>query len=66
VTAELEAHGGHELVGELGIPDGIVVGSVIRKGEVLVPRGTTQVQKGDRVVIFALPAAVDAVEKLFE
>ena len=53
-------------LGELGIPDGVVVGSVIRKSEVIVPRGNTQVEKGDRVVIFALPAAVDAVEKLFE
>ena len=50
---------------ELGIPDGVVVGSVIRKGQVIVPRGNTQVEKGDRVVVFALPASVEAVEKLF-
>ena len=51
---------------KLGIPEGVVVGSVIRNGEVIVPRGDTQVQEGDRVVVFALPSAVDAVEKLFE
>jgi trk system potassium uptake protein TrkA len=50
---------------KLGIPEGVVVGSVIRNGEVIVPRGDTQVQEGDRVVVFALPSAVDAVEKLF-
>jgi trk system potassium uptake protein TrkA len=53
-------------LGALGIPDGVVIGSVIRQGQVLVPRGSTQVEKGDRVVVFALPSAVDAVERLFD
>ncbi|MFQ5599974.1 MAG: Trk system potassium transporter TrkA [Candidatus Krumholzibacteriia bacterium] len=50
---------------KLNIPHGAVVGSIIRGTEVIVPRGDTQVEEGDRVVVFALPAAVDAVEKIF-
>jgi Trk K+ transport system NAD-binding subunit len=32
----------------------------------MIPRGDTQIQPGDRVVIFALPSAISAVEQLFE
>jgi trk system potassium uptake protein TrkA len=42
-----------------------VVGSIIRGSKVIIPRGDTQVQAGDRVVVFALPKAVEAVEKMF-
>ena len=50
---------------KLSIPQGAVVGSIIRGVRVIVPRGDTQVQEGDRVVVFALPTAIDAVEKIF-
>jgi Trk K+ transport system NAD-binding subunit len=32
---------------------------------VVSPRGDSQVEAGDRVVVFALPQAVEAVEKMF-
>jgi trk system potassium uptake protein TrkA len=50
---------------ELNFPKGAVVGSIIRGATVIIPRGDTQVQAGDRVVVFALPKAVEAVEKMF-
>ncbi len=47
-------------------PRSAIVGAVYRKDAVIVPRGDTQIQPGDRVVIFALPSAISAVEHLFK
>jgi len=47
------------------LPDGIVIGAVARGATVIPARGETVVQKGDRVVLFALANAVKQVEKLF-
>lgn len=50
---------------EAELPDGVIVGAVVRNGEVIVPRGTTVIQEDDRVVLFAKPEAVRQVEKMF-
>lgn len=50
---------------ELEVPEGAVIGSIIRGTKVIVPRGETQIEEGDRVVVFALPEAVEDVQKLF-
>jgi trk system potassium uptake protein TrkA len=52
-------------VGELGVPAGAVIGAVVRDGAVVVPRGSTRFQRGDRVVVLATPDAVSTVERLF-
>lgn len=47
---------------EVALPPECVVVTVRREGEVLVPHGQTQVRAGDRVLIFAVPAArADAI-----
>jgi trk system potassium uptake protein TrkA len=43
----------------------MVIGAVLRAGEAIVPRGATRFAEGDRVVVFAMPEATAAVEKLF-
>jgi trk system potassium uptake protein TrkA len=66
---ELVAHADTPVVrkplADVNFPRGAVVGSIIRGTQVIIPRGDTQVQDGDRVVVFALPSAVEAVEKMF-
>ena len=66
---ELVAHADNPVVrkplSELNFPRGAVMGAIIRGSQVLIPRGETQVQDGDRVVVFALPEAIDDVEKMF-
>jgi trk system potassium uptake protein TrkA len=47
-------------------PRGAIVGALMRDDEFIVPMGDTQVQSGDRVVMFTLPGALAAVEKLFK
>ncbi len=52
-------------IGKLHMPEEAVVGSILRGTQVIVPRGGIQIEEGDRVVVFALPSAVDAVQKIF-
>lgn len=51
---------------KIHFPRSAIVGAVHRNNTVMIPRGDTQIQPGDRVVIFALPSAISAVEQLFE
>jgi len=47
------------------LPAGVLVGALIRGGEVIMPRANTTIRAKDRVVIVARAAAVKKVEKLF-
>ncbi len=47
-------------------PHFAIVGAVQRNKEVLIPTGDTQINSGDRVVIFTMPNALSEVEKLFK
>jgi trk system potassium uptake protein TrkA len=50
---------------DLTFPRGAIVGALMRDGEFVVPKGDTQVEAGDRVVMFTLPSAHAGMEKLF-
>lgn len=50
---------------ELRIPAGIIIGAIVRDGEVLIPRGDTVVRVEDRVILLALTNMVKKVEDLF-
>ena len=47
------------------LPDGVIVGAVVRGDKVLIPRGDTVIRAHDLVVIFAATHAVKKIEKLF-
>ncbi|HUF11018.1 MAG TPA: Trk system potassium transporter TrkA [Rhodothermales bacterium] len=51
---------------ETRMPDGILIGAVVRPHDVEVATGGTLVHAGDRVIVFALPALIADVEKLFD
>nr|WP_319512900.1 Trk system potassium transporter TrkA [uncultured Cohaesibacter sp.] len=46
-------------------PDGVRVGAIFRRNDVLMPDGDTTIQAGDRVILFALADRVKQVELLF-
>ena len=48
------------------LPEGCVIGGVLCDGAVEIATGETQVNSGDRVMVFCLPSAVDRVTKLFQ
>ena len=50
---------------EARLPDGVIVGAIVRGDQVIIPRGDTVTRANDLVVIFARSDAVKRVEKLF-
>lgn len=50
---------------DIRLPNGVLVGAIVRDGQVISPRGSTVVQANDRVVLFAAAEAVKKVEKMF-
>lgn len=66
---EIEVEPGSPSVGRsiqgLGLPPSVVVGIIVRDGEVLIPRGATQIHAGDQVLLFLKPEGVEAVQRVF-
>jgi trk system potassium uptake protein TrkA len=50
---------------EAKLPDGVIVGALVRGDQVIIPRGDTVIRANDLVIIFAATAAVKKIEKLF-
>lgn len=50
----------------LRFPRQAIVGLVIRDDQVIIPHGNTTIQPGDKVLVFAQPAAVSELSRLFE
>ena len=50
---------------DVKFPRSAVVGAILRNGELLIPGGTTLIQPGDRTVVFALPDAMNELDRLF-
>ena len=67
---ELEAEEGSYVtkrpIKDLTLPEETTLGGVIKGNEVYIATGNIQIQKGDKVVIFALTSSVKKVIKLFQ
>jgi trk system potassium uptake protein TrkA len=50
---------------DIKIPQNAIIGVITRDKDVLVPVGDTVLYPGDKVIIFALPKAISAVDKMF-
>jgi len=48
---------------QVAFPKDAIVGALVRDSEVIIPSGSTVIQPGDRVMIFALTTAIREVEK---
>jgi trk system potassium uptake protein TrkA len=66
---EIEAQKGSYItkkpIKELHLPEGMIIGGIIRGEEAFIAVGSIQIEEGDNVVVFALPETRDKVEKLF-
>ena len=66
---EAEAVESSDLVGtplrEAKLPQGLIIGALVRDGEVIMPRGDTVVRAHDRVVLFAQTDVIKQVERMF-
>ena len=52
-------------VKDLGLPNGMTIGGLIRNGEGIVVMGDTLIQPGDHVVVFCLSMMIKKIEKFF-
>ena len=66
---EAEALETSSLVGkplrDVNLPEGILIGAIIREGEAIIPRGGSEIEAGDRVVLFVRSDQVRKVEQMF-
>lgn len=66
---ELEAMADAPIVGSplksAAIPAGALIGAILREGKMIIPTGESFVYAGERVIVFALPAAIEKIERLF-
>ncbi len=53
-------------VKDIGFPDGATIGGVIRNNKAFIVKGDSLIYDNDLVVVFALPAVVQKVEKFFD
>jgi trk system potassium uptake protein TrkA len=65
LDVERDAPAAGRALADVGFPRGVVVGAIVRDGEVLVPRGGDRVRPGDTLVVFALAGVVREVEGFF-
>ncbi|MBO6117040.1 MAG: Trk system potassium transporter TrkA [Bacteroidales bacterium] len=54
-----------DIIMNLSIPKGVSIGGIVRDGESFIARGNTQIETGDKVVVFSLPESANKVMKLF-
>ena len=53
-------------IAELDLPKGCLLGGILRGNEqVLIPRGSDQIQPGDHVIVSVHPDAIKDVEEVF-
>ena len=66
---ELEAMESSILIGEplknKPLPEGVAIGAVIRNKSVILPTGSSTIEVGDRVIVFARHDAITEIEKIF-
>ena len=51
---------------DIDFPDGVLVGTIQKNGEVIRPKGSTRIEEGDVIVIFSMAADVPEVERLLQ
>jgi len=47
------------------LPDGMIIGAILRDEELIIPHGSDKIQEDDHVVVFSTKSALTDVKKLF-
>lgn len=51
---------------KLGLPEGIIIGAIVHKGEVVIPNGDTIIYPQDRIVVFSLSSDMVSFKKMIK
>ncbi len=63
LTASSAAVG--NMIADLGLPRGVLVGAILRDGQFIAPRGKHKLEDGDDVILFGLPEPLAEANKIF-
>ncbi len=55
-----------QLLRDIDFPEGVLIGAVMKNGEVVRPHGRMRIEEGDVIVIFSMAADVPEVERLLQ
>ena len=55
----------HKKIAESSFPRGMLIGSIVRDGEVIIPNGNTELLPHDHLVIFAIPKVSGQLDRYF-
>ncbi len=61
IALRADAPAADKTLRDLPLPDGALVGGILRDGNVIVPRGDTALRSGDRLIIISSPDCYDRV-----
>lgn len=50
---------------ELNLPRGIIIGAVVRKDKVIIPKGDTVLNAGDRIIVFCMSENLQTLKMFF-
>ena len=50
---------------DLNLPKGIIIGAIIHRGDVIIPKGSSIIRANDRIVVFSLAEDTENLKKLF-
>lgn len=68
-VVEMVVRGGAKAAGvalkDLKLPNGALIGAVVREGEAFIPHGRSTIEEGDVIVAFVLPGMRDTIKRLF-
>ncbi|WP_456390181.1 Trk system potassium transporter TrkA [Profundibacter sp.] len=53
-------------ISDVDFPEGVLVGAIMQNGKVIRPNGTTRINEGDVITLFAMTADVPEVERLLQ
>lgn len=50
---------------DLKLPQGVIIGAIVRKNQVIIPKGDSMLKMRDRIVVFSLKEDAETLKKLF-
>lgn len=50
---------------ELKLPEGIIIGAIVRENRVIIPKGTSVIKNHDRIVVFSLNENLQGLQRFF-
>ena len=53
-------------IGEIDFPEGVIVGGILKNGEMVKPSSQSKIDEGDIIAVFVLSKDIPEVERLLQ